>query len=86
MLAVASDYNTMAASVGKSKRPELSKAEYLKRYLSTDEGDKKSKGKIKKKRRKVPEKGWVHSNVLTEIWTGTFCVVAVKLATVATAV
>ncbi|XP_073335447.1 BUD13 homolog [Pagrus major] len=40
-----------------SKKPELSKAEYLKRYLSADEDVKKSKGKLKKKRRKVPEKG-----------------------------
>ncbi|XP_042287129.1 BUD13 homolog isoform X1 [Thunnus maccoyii] len=47
----------MAASFGSSKGPELSKAEYLKRYLSTDEDAKKSKGKLKKKRRKVPEKG-----------------------------
>lgn len=49
----------MAAVTGSSKRPELSKAEYLKRYLSADEDTKKSKGKLKKKRRKVPEKGWV---------------------------
>ncbi|KAL7389310.1 hypothetical protein ABVT39_001584 [Epinephelus coioides] len=47
----------MAASTGSSKKPELSKAEYLKRYLSADEDAKKSKGKLKKKRRKVPEKG-----------------------------
>ncbi|XP_044227262.1 BUD13 homolog [Thunnus albacares] len=47
----------MAASFGSGKGPELSKAEYLKRYLSTDEDAKKSKGKLKKKRRKVPEKG-----------------------------
>ncbi|KAG8008600.1 BUD13-like protein [Nibea albiflora] len=47
----------MAASTGSSKGPELSKAEYLKRYLSADGDDKKSKGKLKKKRRKVPEKG-----------------------------
>ncbi|KAM7374342.1 hypothetical protein PAMP_007008 [Pampus punctatissimus] len=47
----------MAASFGSTKGPELSKAEYLKRYLSTDEDSKKSKGKLKKKRRKVPEKG-----------------------------
>uniref|UniRef100_A0A3Q4BTA6 BUD13 homolog n=1 Tax=Mola mola TaxID=94237 RepID=A0A3Q4BTA6_MOLML len=47
----------MAASTGNSKGPELSKAEYLKRYLSSDEVGNKSKGKIKKKRRKVPEKG-----------------------------
>ncbi|XP_028277251.1 BUD13 homolog isoform X2 [Parambassis ranga] len=47
----------MAASVGSKKGPELSKAEYLKRYLSADEDPKKSKGKIKKKRRKLPGKG-----------------------------
>ncbi|TKS82989.1 BUD13 -like protein [Collichthys lucidus] len=47
----------MAAYTGSSKGPELSKAEYLKRYLSADGDDKKSKGKLKKKRRKVPEKG-----------------------------
>ncbi|XP_041656529.1 BUD13 homolog [Cheilinus undulatus] len=47
----------MAASVGSKKGPELSKAEYLKRYLSAGEDEKKSKGKLKKKRRKVPEKG-----------------------------
>ncbi|XP_074467978.1 BUD13 homolog isoform X2 [Sebastes fasciatus] len=47
----------MAASTGSSKGSELSKAEYLKRYLSADEDAKKSKGKLKKKRRKVPEKG-----------------------------
>lgn len=75
----------MAASADKSKRPELSKAEYLKRYLSTNEGDKKSKGKIKKKSRKVPQKGWVRVNVLTEILTGMFCMIAIKLAAVATA-
>ncbi|XP_078122508.1 BUD13 homolog [Sander vitreus] len=46
----------MAASYG-SSGSELSKAEYLKRYLSADEDAKKSKGKLKKKRRKVPEKG-----------------------------
>ncbi|KAM6911087.1 BUD13 homolog [Lycodopsis pacificus] len=46
----------MAASTS-SEGPELSKAEYLKRYLSADEDDKKSKGKLKKKRRKLPEKG-----------------------------
>ncbi|XP_054482186.1 BUD13 homolog [Anoplopoma fimbria] len=46
----------MAASTS-SKGPELSKAEYLKRYLSADEDAKKSKGKLKKKRRKLPEKG-----------------------------
>ncbi|XP_069577946.1 BUD13 homolog isoform X2 [Brachyistius frenatus] len=47
----------MAASTGSSKGPELSKAEYLKRYLSADDDPKKSKGKIKKKRRNLPEKG-----------------------------
>ncbi|XP_070838910.1 BUD13 homolog isoform X2 [Chaetodon trifascialis] len=47
----------MAALTGSSKRPELSKAEYLKRYLSADEDTKKSKEKPKKKRRKVPGKG-----------------------------
>ncbi|XP_032388727.1 BUD13 homolog isoform X2 [Etheostoma spectabile] len=46
----------MAASFG-SSGSELSKAEYLKRYLSDDQDVKKSKGKLKKKRRKVPEKG-----------------------------
>lgn len=86
LLSVVSDNNTMAASTGDSKRPELSKAEYLKRYLSADEGDKNSKGKIKKKRRKVPEKGWVCCNVLTEFSLGMFCVLAVKLAAVAIAV
>ncbi|XP_030010808.1 BUD13 homolog [Sphaeramia orbicularis] len=47
----------MATSMGSSKATELSKAEYLKRYLSADEDKTKSKGKLKKKRRKVPEKG-----------------------------
>ncbi|KAM4619820.1 BUD13 homolog [Polymixia lowei] len=47
----------MAASTDSSKRAELSKAEYLKRYLSADEDAKKSKGKVKKKRSKVPGKG-----------------------------
>ncbi|XP_037323785.2 BUD13 homolog [Pungitius pungitius] len=46
----------MAASTS-SKVPELSKAEYLKRYLSADKDAKKAKGKLKKKRRKIPEKG-----------------------------
>lgn len=50
-------HTMMAATFGSSKGPELSKAEYLKRYLSADEDAKKSKGKLKKKRRKVPEKG-----------------------------
>ncbi|XP_047463839.1 BUD13 homolog [Mugil cephalus] len=47
----------MAASSGTSKRSELSKAEYLKRYLSAEEDPQKSIGKIRKKRRTVPEKG-----------------------------
>ncbi|XP_034034291.1 BUD13 homolog [Thalassophryne amazonica] len=47
----------MAAFSGSSKVVELSKAEYLKRYLSPDEDTKKSKGKIKKKRRNIPGKG-----------------------------
>ncbi|KAG7516161.1 hypothetical protein JOB18_024321 [Solea senegalensis] len=47
----------MAAFPGSTKGAELSKAEYLKRYLSAGEDDKKSKGKIKKKRRQVPERG-----------------------------
>lgn len=49
----------MAASTGVKNGPELSKAEYLKRYLSGDDGDKKPKDKLKKKRRKVVGKGWV---------------------------
>ncbi|KAM9847181.1 BUD13 homolog [Aulostomus maculatus] len=47
----------MAASSVSSKGSELSKAEYLKRYLSTDQDGKKSKGKLKKKRRMAPGKG-----------------------------
>lgn len=47
----------MAASTVSKKGPELSKAEYLKRYLSADEGVQKTKDKVKKKRRKVPGKG-----------------------------
>ncbi|KAK2828632.1 hypothetical protein Q5P01_019666 [Channa striata] len=47
----------MAALTGDSKGTSLSKAEYLKRYLSAGEDAKKSQGKLKKKRRKVPEKG-----------------------------
>ncbi|XP_019715102.1 BUD13 homolog [Hippocampus comes] len=47
----------MAASNTSIKGAELSKAEYLKRYLSNDDDAKKSKGKLKKKRRKVPGKG-----------------------------
>lgn len=57
----------MAASFGSRKEPELSKAEYLKRYLSPDEAAKKSKGKLKKKRPKIPGKGWVDGDVL--IWS-----------------
>lgn len=51
----------MAASTVGKKGAELSKAEYLKRYLSGDEGDKKAKDKLKKKRRKIAGKGWVFS-------------------------
>ncbi|XP_029030095.1 BUD13 homolog isoform X2 [Betta splendens] len=47
----------MAALSGSSNETGLSKAEYLKRYLSSDNDAKSSKGKIKKKRRKVPQKG-----------------------------
>ncbi|CAL8364683.1 unnamed protein product [Lota lota] len=47
----------MAASNGSTKGTELSKADYLKRYLSAGDDDKKSKGKVKKKRIKVPERG-----------------------------
>lgn len=47
----------MAASTSGEKGPELSKAEYLKRYLSGDDGVKKTKDKLKKKRRKAPGKG-----------------------------
>ncbi|XP_060941897.1 BUD13 homolog [Limanda limanda] len=47
----------MAASAVRSEGSELSKAEYLKRYLTTDEDAKKSKGKLKKKRNKVPGRG-----------------------------
>ncbi|XP_070773618.1 BUD13 homolog [Enoplosus armatus] len=47
----------MAALSSSGKGPELSKAEYLKRYLSADEDAKTSKSKLKKKRRKVPDKG-----------------------------
>ncbi|XP_055082939.1 BUD13 homolog isoform X3 [Periophthalmus magnuspinnatus] len=46
----------MAASVGTSKATELSKAEYLKRYLSGEDA-KKSKGKVKKKRPKAQGRG-----------------------------
>ncbi|KAF3706521.1 BUD13 -like protein [Channa argus] len=47
----------MAALAGSSKGTSLSKTEYLKRYLSAGEDAKKSQGKLKKKRRKVSEKG-----------------------------
>ncbi|XP_030602306.1 BUD13 homolog isoform X2 [Archocentrus centrarchus] len=47
----------MAASTSSKKGQELSKAEYLKRYLSADDDSLTSKAKTKKKRRKVPEKG-----------------------------
>lgn len=48
----------MAASTGISKGAALSKADYLKRYLSNDEADKKSKEKkVKKKRPKPSGKG-----------------------------
>lgn len=57
MRSVVSDNMKMAALTGSSKGPEISKAEYLKRYLSAEEGADKSKTKLKKKRRKVPQKG-----------------------------
>lgn len=47
----------MAVSSVSSSVAGLSKAEYLKRYLSADEDGKKAKGKIKKKRPKVVKKG-----------------------------
>ncbi|XP_037124788.1 BUD13 homolog isoform X1 [Syngnathus acus] len=47
----------MATSAASIQGAELSKAEYLKRYLSNDDDAKKSKGKLKKKRHKVPGKG-----------------------------
>ncbi|CAL8268033.1 unnamed protein product [Merluccius merluccius] len=52
----------MAASTGGTKGTEISKAEYLKRYLSAGDDEKKkkkqhSKGKVKKKRIKIPERG-----------------------------
>ncbi|XP_053703423.1 BUD13 homolog [Synchiropus splendidus] len=47
----------MAATLSSAKGSELSKAEYLKRYLSKDEASSASKGKLKKKRRKVVGKG-----------------------------
>ncbi|XP_015251704.1 PREDICTED: BUD13 homolog [Cyprinodon variegatus] len=46
----------MAATTSNSKGAELSKAEYLKRYLSAEDSS-KSKEKKKKKRRKIPERG-----------------------------
>ncbi|XP_053296994.1 BUD13 homolog isoform X1 [Pleuronectes platessa] len=57
MLSVVSDNTKMAASAVRGEGSELSRAEYLKRYLSTDEDAKKSKGKLKKKRNKVPARG-----------------------------
>lgn len=69
----------MAASTS-SKASELSKAEYLKRYLSADKDGKKAKGKLKKKLRKMHEKGWVDGNVVIQL---VVCVLAVKLAEVA---
>lgn len=60
----------MAASAGVGKGPELSKAEYLKRYLSADGDAKKTKGKLKKKRRKVPGKGWVDRGILMQLFPG----------------
>ncbi|XP_047234798.1 BUD13 homolog isoform X2 [Girardinichthys multiradiatus] len=47
----------MATTTSNSKGAELSKAEYLKRYMSADNDSSKSKGKIKKKRCNVPERG-----------------------------
>ncbi|XP_061596855.1 BUD13 homolog isoform X2 [Cololabis saira] len=47
----------MASATGGMKPAELSKAEYLKRYLSAGEDGKKSKEKSKKKRRKVTGRG-----------------------------
>lgn len=47
----------MAAFTGGTKSAELSKAEYLKRYLSAGDDVKASKGKVKKKRIKVPVRG-----------------------------
>ncbi|XP_028322424.1 BUD13 homolog isoform X2 [Gouania willdenowi] len=44
----------MAVSTNSKNGASLSKAEYLKRYLSAEDNAKKSKGKIKKKRRKAP--------------------------------
>ncbi|KAM6907400.1 BUD13 homolog [Xenentodon cancila] len=47
----------MASSTSSIKPMEVSKAEYLKRYLSADEDGRKSKEKVKKKRRKAPGRG-----------------------------
>ncbi len=48
----------MATSTGLSKSAALSKEDYLKRYLSSDEAGKKSKeNKLKKKRPKPTGKG-----------------------------
>ncbi len=48
----------MATSTGLSKIAALSKADYLKRYLSSDEAGKKSKeNKLKKKRPKPTGRG-----------------------------
>lgn len=66
----------MAAFTGSSKGTELSKAEYLKRYLSADGEDKKSKGKLKKKRRKVIERGWVFGDDLANMWLDSLCLLA----------
>lgn len=64
----------MAASTGSKKGQELSKAEYLKRYLSADDDSLKSKGKAKKKRRKVPEKGWAGGNGLVDFCRRFSCI------------
>lgn len=74
----------MAASTS-SNVPELSKAEYLKRYLSADKDAKKAKGNLKKKRRKIHEKGWVNGNVLIKLFGQVVCVLAVELTAVAAA-
>lgn len=70
----------MAASTAGKKGPELSKAEYLKRYLSGDDGVKKTKDKLKKKRRKVPGKGWVFCRFLIEVSSAMLFMLAIKLA------
>lgn len=57
MLSVVSSTIMAASTSGSSKSTELSKAEYLKRYLSAENDVKKTKGKIKKKRRKITGKG-----------------------------